>query len=117
TRTAVRVRLRAERDHSFFCCIPYYYRLNSGAVYVQNDWKVRPNLTLNLGLWHSLQRTRTELYNHQGFYDPSKAIPETLPKPRPLPDRAASSASLGPGTINQAVVVPFAFSGYGGRSR
>ncbi len=97
--------------------IPYYYRWNSGAAYVQNDWKVRPNLTLNIGMRYSLQLPRTELYNHQGFLDPSLARTVQLSTPCPLPDCKASSAALGLGTITQAVEVPFAFSGYGGRSR
>jgi hypothetical protein len=97
--------------------VPYYYRWNSGAAYLQTDWKAKPNLTLNIGLRYSLQLPRTELYNRQGFLDPALAKTVTLPKPCPLPDCAASSAALGLGTITQAVEVPFAFSGYGGRSR
>ena len=97
--------------------IPYYYRWNSGAAYVQADWKVKPNFTVNLGMRYSLQKPRTELYNHQGFLDPAAAITVQLPKPCPLPDCTAASAALGLGTITQAVEIPFAFSGYGGRSR
>ena len=35
--------------------IPYYYRWAAGAAYIQNDWKIRPNLTLNIGVRYSLQ--------------------------------------------------------------
>jgi len=97
--------------------IPYYYRWNSGAAYVQNDWKVKPNLTLNIGLRYSLQLPRTEIHNLQGFFDPALAKTVNLPTPCPLPNCAASSASLGLGTITQATILPFAYSGYGGRSR
>jgi len=50
--------------------IPYNYRWNAGAAFVQNDWKVRPNLTLNLGLRYSLQFPRTEKNNLQGVFLP-----------------------------------------------
>src|SRR5579884_939574 len=88
--------------------IPYYYRWLGGAAYFQNDWKVRPNFTLNLGLRYSLQLPRTEEYNHQGFFDPSLAQTVNLPSPLTLPTGQV---------ITQATEVPFAFSGYGGRSR
>jgi hypothetical protein len=97
--------------------IPYYYRWNSGAAYIQNDWKIRRNLTLNIGFRYSLQLPRTEIHNLQGFLDPSLAKTVTLPTPCQLPDCRASSASLGLPVVSQATVVPFAFSGYGGRSR
>src|SRR5215475_8585030 len=41
----------------------YNYRWNSAAAFVQNDWKIRPNFTLNLGLRYSLQYPRTEKHN------------------------------------------------------
>jgi hypothetical protein len=87
--------------------IPYYYRWNSGALFVQNDWKVRPNLTLNMGLRYSLQFPRIEKYNHQGVFRPDLAQSFPLATPLVVAGR----------TINTVLVPPFAYSGYGGRSK
>ncbi|MDQ6678369.1 MAG: carboxypeptidase regulatory-like domain-containing protein, partial [Acidobacteriota bacterium] len=96
--------------------IPYYYRWGAAAGYVQNDWRVRPNLTINIGLRYSLQLPRTENNNLQGFLDPSQAKTTQLATPCQLPDCLPASAVTGLPVISQATVVPFAFSGYGGRS-
>ncbi len=87
--------------------IPYYYRWNDAAAFVQNDWKVRPNLTLNLGLRYSLEFPRTEKYNHQGVFEPELAQEFTLPTPVTLADGRV---------ITTALVPPFAYAGRGGRS-
>jgi trimeric autotransporter adhesin len=39
------------------------------AVYSQNDWRVRPGLTLNLGLRYEIQPGLTERYNRLAGYD------------------------------------------------
>ena len=100
--------------------IPYYYRWNAGAAFVQNDWKVRPNLTLNLGLRYSLQLPRTEKYNRQGAFRPDLArdFPLTAAQRRTLATNLGVPATAAiPDTIPTAVSVPpFALSGYGGRS-
>ena len=88
--------------------IPYYYRWNSASGFVQNDWKIRPNLTLNLGLRYSLQLPRTEKYDHQGAFRPDLAQSYNLPTPLTLTDGEV---------IKSVLVPPFAFAGKGGASR
>ncbi|MPZ19796.1 MAG: hypothetical protein GEV06_18040 [Luteitalea sp.] len=88
--------------------IPYYYQWNSAAAFVQNDWQIRSNLTLNLGLRYSLQLPRTEKFDRQGAFRPDLAREFPLPEAVTLPTGEA---------ITTALVPPFAFSGRGGRSR
>lgn len=88
--------------------IPYYYRWNNADLFLQNDWKVRPNLTLNLGVRWNLEMPRTEKYNHQGVFRPDLAQSYNLATPLTLQD----------GTVIKSVQVPpFAFSGVGGNSK
>jgi hypothetical protein len=88
--------------------IPYYYRWNSGSAFIQNDWKVKPNLTIGIGLRYSLEMPRTEKYDHQGVFRPDLAQTTSLAAPLALQNGAV---------LTQAQQVPFAFSGIGGNSR
>lgn len=100
--------------------LDYDYRWRSGAAFVQNDWKVRPNLTLNLGLRYSLQYPRREAHNLQGVFRPDLAQTVTLTDAQ----RRAAATGLGVPTASPipsyvpttASIPPFAFSGRGGRS-
>jgi len=87
--------------------IPYYYRWNTAAGFIQNDWKVKRNLTLNLGLRYSLQMPRTEKYDHQGVFRPDLAQTVNLPAPLTLADGQVLTSTR---------VLPFAFAGTGGNS-
>ena len=88
--------------------VPYYYRWNAGAAFVQNDWKIKPNLTLNFGVRYGLQMPRTEKYNHQGVFRPDLAQSMPLSTPMTLQDGEV---------IKSVLVPPFAFSGTGGNSK
>lgn len=101
--------------------LDYTYNWKNGAAFIQNDWKVRPNLTLNLGFRYSLQFPRTEKNNLQGIFRPDLAQTVTLTDAQ----RRATATGLGiatsaaiPGYVPTTVQVPiFAFAGRGGRSR
>jgi hypothetical protein len=103
----------------------YDYRWKAGALFFQDDWKVKPNLTLNLGVRYALQFPRTEKNNLQGVFRPDLAVTQTLTTAQ----RNAIITGLGVATtspnynaivasIPTTVQVPvFAFAGRGGRSR
>ena len=105
--------------------VNYDYRWKGGALFIQNDWKVRPNLTLNLGLRYSLQLPRTEKNDLQGVFREDLAITQTLTDAQ----RTAIATGLGISAANPnhtaifaqiptSVKIPvFAFAGRGGRSR
>ncbi len=45
------------------------------AGYIQDDWRVTPKLTLNLGLRYDLDTPRTERYNRINYFDPFAPSP------------------------------------------
>ena len=88
--------------------IPYHYQWNSAAGFVQNDWQIRSNLTINLGLRYTLQLPRTERDDRQGAFRPDLAQEYPLAQPVTLPTGEV---------ITTALVPPFAYVGRDGRSR
>jgi Carboxypeptidase regulatory-like domain/TonB-dependent Receptor Plug Domain len=62
-------------------------RWQNYAVYAQDDWKVTPRLTVNLGLRYTIPKTFTEVHNRTSWFNPD------------FPNSAASNA---PGIIQFA---------------
>ena len=53
--------------------VPFYYRWKYAATYIQDDWRILPKLTLNLGFRYNFETPRYEKYNRQGTFDPNVA--------------------------------------------
>jgi len=53
----------------------YGARLKSPQVFVQDDWKVRQNLTLNLGIRYQINHGWTEVHNNMSSFDPTIVNP------------------------------------------
>jgi hypothetical protein len=52
-------------------------RFRAISPYFQDNWKVTPKLTLDLGLRYDLFPSITEVHNAQGYFDPNLANPVT----------------------------------------
>ena len=55
----------------------YGARLKTPQIFVQDDFKIRPNLTLNLGLRYQIQHGWNEVKNNISVFDPTVQNPAT----------------------------------------
>ena len=49
------------------------------ATFAQDNWKILPQLTLNLGLRYDVSLPRTERHNRMNLFDPNAASPLSVP--------------------------------------
>ena len=70
-----------------------YARLKSPQLFIQDDFKVRPNFTLNLGLRYTGTTGFTEVHNSIGGFDPN--IPLVYPCPTATVTNCSFEGSLG----------------------
>jgi hypothetical protein len=49
------------------------------AAFAQDNWKILPQLTLNLGLRYDVSLPRTERHNRMNWFDPNAASPLSVP--------------------------------------
>jgi hypothetical protein len=85
-----------------------YLRDNVMDMYAQDDWRVRPNLTLNYGLRYEFFAPYTEKYGRLGMVDTNPAANASLPAQFAVTDEVqAGGAGTYNGKLPDSLVFPY----------
>jgi hypothetical protein len=87
----------------------YGARFRATSPYFQDNWKVTPKLTLDLGLRYDFFPTVTEVHNYESYFNPSLANPVTGLS------GALQFTGSGPGTCNCSTPVNNYYKNFGPR--
>lgn len=68
--------------------VPGYYRWHYDAGYFQDDWRILPKLTLNIGLRYEVETPRSEKFNNQGTIVLNQSVPYGTVTPAPTSNAA-----------------------------
>ncbi len=89
---------------------------NYWAGYIQDDWKITPNFTLNWGLRYELEQPRTERYNRLSYFDFSAGSPlQGLVDPNACPACGNLRGALQFTNANDRTQVPNYYFDFGPR--
>jgi len=72
--------------------VPGYYRWRYYSLFAQDDWRITPRLTLNLGMRWEVETPRTEKFNNQAIM-----VPSTMVNPNSAAFCFSGSCGLGRG--------------------
>jgi hypothetical protein len=81
-----------------------YFRTSDIAMFFQDDWRIHPRFTLNLGLRYELLGSAHDLFFRSGIYDPTLLLTNPPRNPFLFPQRLDLAGFRGTPGVNGCVI-------------